>query len=84
MNLIVMKLKTIKEGKISLYVPQEKIYEASVFYNPEAELNRDISVSALQVFQKQSKIKLNICDSLAATGIKGIRIYVILAETIKI
>src|SRR3990170_1628488 len=57
----------IKEGKIEIFQDKE------VFYNPLAELNRDLSVSALQVFQKQTKLKLNILDALAATGVRGIR-----------
>src|SRR3990172_6268294 len=68
-----MKTLNIKEGGTSIYVPREKTYEASVFYNPEAELTRDISVSALQAFQKQSKLKLNVLDALSATGIRGLR-----------
>lgn len=68
-----MKLKEIQEGKVKLYIPVGRIYDAPVFYNPEAELSRDISICALQVFQKDSKLKLNICDALAATGIKGLR-----------
>jgi tRNA (guanine26-N2/guanine27-N2)-dimethyltransferase len=57
----------MKEGKVEI------VQEKGVFYNPAGELLRDISVSALQVFQKQAKIKLNICDALSATGIRGIR-----------
>lgn len=57
----------IREGKVRI------LQEKGVFYNSLAELNRDISVSALQVFQKQSKLILNVCDALTATGIRGIR-----------
>ena len=42
-----MKYSKVKEGKVFLTVPEGRIYDASVFYNPEGELNRDISVSAL-------------------------------------
>jgi tRNA (guanine26-N2/guanine27-N2)-dimethyltransferase len=68
-----MKLKKIQEGKVNLFAPIGRIYDTPVFYNPEMELSRDISVSALQVFQKQFKKKLNICDALAATGVRGLR-----------
>lgn len=68
-----MKLKKIQEGKIKIFAPVGRIYDTPVFYNPEMELSRDISLSALQVFQKQFKKKLNICDALAATGIRGLR-----------
>jgi len=68
-----MRLKKIQEGKVKLFVPEGRIYDASVFYNEEGELNRDISVSALQMFQKEFKSKITVCDALAATGIRGLR-----------
>jgi tRNA (guanine26-N2/guanine27-N2)-dimethyltransferase len=68
-----MKLKKVEEGKIKFWVPEGRIYDAPVFYNPEAELLRDISVSAIQTFQKEFKEKITICDALAGTGIRGLR-----------
>jgi len=68
-----MKLKKIQEGKIKFFAHEGRIYNAVVFYNPEAELTRDISTSAIQVFQKQFKNKITICDALAGTGIRGLR-----------
>lgn len=69
-----MKLQKIQEGKIKLYVPIAKIPEyGEVFYNPRMEFSRNISVAALQVFQKQFRQKLTVCDALAATGVRGLR-----------
>lgn len=68
-----MKMMKIKEGKVKISVPEGRIYDASVFYNKEGEMNRDISVSALQVFQKEFKEKITVCDALAATGVRGLR-----------
>ncbi|MFQ6020539.1 MAG: tRNA (guanine(10)-N(2))-dimethyltransferase [Candidatus Aenigmatarchaeota archaeon] len=68
-----MKLKKVQEGKIKLWIYPGRIYDVPVFYNPEMELSRDISVSCIQTFQKQSKLNLNICDALAGTGIRGLR-----------
>jgi tRNA (guanine26-N2/guanine27-N2)-dimethyltransferase len=68
-----MKLKKIQEGKVEIFTAEGKIFDASVFYNPEAELNRDISIAALQIFQREFKDKITICDALAATGIRGLR-----------
>ncbi|NIO44707.1 MAG: tRNA (guanine(10)-N(2))-dimethyltransferase [Candidatus Aenigmarchaeota archaeon] len=68
-----MKSKKIQEGKINFFAPKGRIYDAPVFYNPEAELTRDISISAIQAFQKQFKNKITICDALAGTGIRGLR-----------
>jgi len=68
-----MRFRKIQEGKIKFFAPEGRIYNAPVFYNPEAELTRDISVSAIQAFQKQFKNKITICDALAGTGIRGLR-----------
>jgi tRNA (guanine26-N2/guanine27-N2)-dimethyltransferase len=68
-----MKIKKIQEGKIRFFAPEGRIYDASVFYNPEGELNRDLSVSSLQVFQKEFKSKITVCDALSGTGIRGLR-----------
>lgn len=68
-----MKFKKIQEGKVNFFVPEGRIYDAPVFFNPEAELTRDISVSAIQTFQKEFKNKITICDALAGTGIRGLR-----------
>jgi len=68
-----MKLKKVQEGKIKIFVPEGRIYDAEVFYNPEGEFTRDLSVSAIQIFQKEFKSKITICDALAATGIRGLR-----------
>jgi len=72
-----LKLKLIKEGNVNLCIPELKEHKISkempIFYNPEGELNRDLSVSALQVFQKEFKSKITVCDALSATGIRGLR-----------
>jgi tRNA (guanine26-N2/guanine27-N2)-dimethyltransferase len=68
-----MKLRKIQEGKAKIFVPEGRIYDTSVFYNPEGELNRDISIAALQIFQREFKSRITVCDALAATGIRGLR-----------
>jgi len=67
-----MKLKNVTEGKIKLRIPEECKYDASVFFNPEAELQRDVSVSALQVWAKENKPK-TVLDALSASGVRGLR-----------
>ena len=68
-----MRTRKIQEGKAKLWVPREKVYEAAVFYNPAAHFSRDISVAALQVFQKSLGNTITSCDALAGTGVRGIR-----------
>ncbi|MBI2134898.1 methyltransferase [Candidatus Woesearchaeota archaeon] len=64
-------LKKIREGSADIFAPQgDKISrELPVFYNPVMKLNRDISILLLQQFPA-----MNICDLLAGTGIRAIRI----------
>ncbi|WP_407374545.1 tRNA (guanine(10)-N(2))-dimethyltransferase, partial [Methanobrevibacter sp.] len=69
------KIKTIEEGLTRIEFPEfDKISsDAPVFYNPHMELNRDLSILAIQVFQKQEGRDINICDLFGGSGIRGIR-----------
>lgn len=69
------KIKTVEEGLTKIQFPEfDKISsDAPVFYNPHMELNRDISILALQTFQKQEDSNINICDLFGGSGIRGVR-----------
>lgn len=69
------KIKTVEEGLTKIQFPEfDKISsDAPVFYNPHMELNRDISILALQTFQKQEARDINICDLFGGSGIRGVR-----------
>ena len=69
------KTKQIEEGLTKIEFPEfEKVSSAApVFYNPHMELNRDLSILAIQVFQKQENREINICDLFGGSGIRGIR-----------
>ncbi len=69
------KIRTINEGLCKIQFPEyEKVSsEAPVFYNPKMELNRDISILAIQAFQKKLDSKINIGDVFGGSGIRGIR-----------
>ena len=78
-----MKTKIISEGDIQIKVPLPDDLSkfppssAAVFYNPDMELNRDITVASISGFitQKEADLnKLSYVDVMAATGIRGIRI----------
>lgn len=68
------KIKTVEEGLTKIQFPEfDKISsDAPVFYNPHMELNRDISILALQTFQKQEDRNINICDLFGGSGIRGV------------
>ncbi len=65
----------ISEGQVKIRIPPfEKVSSrAPVFYNPVMELNRDLSVLALQQFKSGIEKDLSICDAFGGSGIRGIR-----------
>ena len=69
------KIKSIEEGLTKIEFPEfEKVSsQAPVFYNPHMELNRDLSILAIQVFQKEQSREINICDLFGGSGIRGVR-----------
>ena len=69
------KIKSIEEGLTKIEFPEfDKISsDAPVFYNPHMELNRDLSILAIQTFQKQEQRDINICDLFGGSGIRGVR-----------
>ena len=69
------KIKQIEEGLTKIEFPEfDKVSsDAPVFYNPHMELNRDLSILAIQVFQKEEERQINICDLFGGSGIRGIR-----------
>ncbi len=60
-------MKTVKEGLVSLRVADSK---KEVFYNPEMELSRDISVAFLLALNIKNAV---VCDLLSAAGARAIR-----------
>lgn len=70
-----MEYLFIEEGKVRIKIPQfDKVSsKAPVFYNPVMELNRDLSVAALQTYQQELGDDITICDAFGGSGIRGIR-----------
>lgn len=65
----------IKEGHAEILVPEHSLTRKSeTFYNPAMEYQRDITMSALRVWQKMAGHALSICDPLAGTGVRSIRV----------
>jgi len=63
----------IIEGLVKIDVPYGRIYDAEVFYNPDARFVRDINVAVLSVFQRELGSEMSILDALSASGMSGIR-----------
>lgn len=77
-----MKAKIINEGDVKINVPLPDDLSkfppssASIFFNPEMELNRDITVASISGFVRQKELdpaSVSYVDTMAATGIRGIR-----------
>jgi len=61
--------KTVSEGLAKVMVPDvKKPEDGIVFYNPEMEFDRDISVAFLKSFSPK-----RVLDGFGASGIRGIR-----------
>lgn len=67
--------KEIYEGLTKIIIPEfDKVSsKAPVFYNPSMELNRDLSILAIQTFQEELNRDIHICDVFGGSGIRGIR-----------
>ena len=75
--------RTVKEGKVTVLVPKLEAYvtdtsdyapsKAPVFYNPVMEFNRDLSVLALQAYQRRVNREISICEPLSSSGVRGVR-----------
>ena len=65
----------IWEGQVKIKIPKfEKLSsKVPVFYNSVMELNRDLSVAALQRFRQGMDDDIIICDAFGGSGIRGIR-----------
>jgi len=84
-------VKIVKEGLAKIAIPDPSLYTngkrvepawAPVFYNPRAELSRDLSVCFLAVYLKGTDKEVILAEPLSATGVRGIR-YVIEVNNIK-
>jgi len=73
----------VEEGHVKVVVPKleayvEEVWEyapskAPVFYNPAMELNRDLAVLALQVYQRMAGRRVSVCEPLTGCGVRGVR-----------
>lgn len=75
--------EVVREGNVEVLVPKLKTFvkspseyapsKAPVFYNPVMEFNRDLSILALQAYQKMLDREVVICEPLTGCGVRGIR-----------
>jgi len=65
----------VAEGGVEIEVPEQPDVGAgdAVFYNPDQELNRDLTVAALRAYREREERAETYLDATAATGIRGVR-----------
>lgn len=65
----------VTEGSVEVEVPAESEEEIDddVFYNPNQELNRDLTIAALRAYREREPRAKTYLDAMAATGIRGVR-----------
>lgn len=62
-------MKTVKEGSVEVEVPDVSMpEEGEVFYNPHMALARDLTVAIYSQYEG------TLCDALAASGVRGLRL----------
>ncbi len=61
-------MEKIKEGEVEIEVPEGRIYDKDVFYNPKMKFDRNLSVAVASVTKPEKA-----CDALSASGVRGIR-----------
>ena len=57
-----------REGGLDGRVPED-----GVFYNPEQELNRDVTIAALRAYREREPRAETYLDAMAASGVRGVR-----------
>ncbi|MBN2251989.1 MAG: tRNA (guanine(10)-N(2))-dimethyltransferase [Candidatus Altiarchaeota archaeon] len=68
---MVLKLREVSEGRTRLLVPAEGrlVKKDPVFYNPEMEFSRDLSIAAVSALGSS-----RFCDLLSGSGARGVRV----------
>ena len=65
----------VREGGVTVTVPGEATEGIGddVFYNPRQELNRDVTVAVLRAFRDRQPRASTYLDTMAASGVRGVR-----------
>ena len=65
----------VEEGGVTIEAPEQPDEGAgdAVFFNPDQQLNRDVTVATLRVYREREPRASSYLDATAATGIRGVR-----------
>ena len=65
----------VHEGRVTVTVPEQADAGRGegVFFNPDMELNRDLTVATLRAYRRRESRAESYLDATAASGIRGVR-----------
>jgi len=68
----------VEEGGVTVEVPESRDGASEgtgsgVFFNPEQELNRDVTVATLRAYRDREPRVESYLDAMAASGVRGVR-----------
>lgn len=64
----------VTEGGVEIAVPEQQEGKGEgVFFNPEQELNRDLTIAVLRAYRDREPRAETYLDAMTASGIRGIR-----------
>jgi tRNA (guanine26-N2/guanine27-N2)-dimethyltransferase len=65
----------VREGNVEVEVPEQPAVGKgdAVFFNPQMELNRDVTVAALRAYRDREPRAETYFDANAASGVRGVR-----------
>ena len=64
----------VREGGVTVSVPEQGAGDGEeVFFNPEQELNRDLTVAVLRAHRGRSEDVESYLDAMTATGVRAVR-----------
>jgi len=65
----------VTEGRVTVSVPEQSGDERTdaVFFNPDQQLNRDLTVATLRTYREREPRASTYFDATAASGIRGVR-----------
>jgi len=65
----------VREGDVAVEVPEQADAGVGegVFFNPQMELNRDVTVAALRAYREREARAATYLDATAASGVRGVR-----------
>jgi len=67
-------MRDVREGSVRIRVPEQETGDGEeVFFNPEQELNRDLTVAVLRAYRDRNDGVETYLDAMTATGVRAVR-----------